>query len=203
MTKDKEYTTRDSEIPDLTWEDILAFECDREFDYWVTVNGHDEEKSMEEDILYTIKNEPIHIYYDEDTNSIDVKSEESSSRSSSLSSSFSSTSSQSSLSESDRPAIVKLYTDAETKNLFAVCNSNVNVGFTSHCLKKGEKQTLEPNVSVKVFAFDSLFYTLTSEAFINYDPSEAKLSFESKSGSKSSVTLTSKAASGLFESLTD
>ena len=231
----KNYPASASEIPNLTWEDILAFSENREFDYWVTVKQDDETKLME-DILYSIKDDSIQIFYDKDTNCVDVASEKCLSKSSSLNSSFSSTSSEltpsesgrladvelytddksSSLNssfsstssdltspESGRLADVELYTDDKTKNLFAVCNSNANVRYNSHCLEKGKERRLEPNVPVEIFDFGNLFETLTSEAFINFDPSEATLSFENNLGTKSFVTLTSKAASGLFESLTN
>ena len=153
--------------------------------------------------MYTVKNESIQIYYDEDTNSIDLKSEESSSQTSSLSSSFSSTSSESTSSKSGKLADIRLYTDNKTKNLFAVCNSNANVHYKSHCLEEEEKRRLEPYVPVEIFDFDNLFDTLISEDYIAFDPSEATLSFENNFGTKIFVTLTSKAASGLFKSLTD
>ena len=97
---------------------------------------------------------------------------------------------------------VILGTDEQTKDLIAVLNPNLirmQCTCISHCNQEGVE--LVPYKKQTIFDFEKLYDTLNTEDGITFDPNEAKLSFGSDPGKIVIVTIKSRVANKLFNTM--
>ena len=171
------------------WQKCLGFKQNQELNYWIRAKCNDiDEQFFDQE--YTIKDSFVNIFYLAKENSplkIEV-----------VEKCFTSENTDCQTPHPD----IKLYTDAITKSLVAICISDTEVHYKSHCQPKGRvmKQSKRKNV---IFCYEQLFETLTSEDGIDFDPSEAVLRFGKESNKKAIVTIRSKAAGGLFSTIVE
>ena len=171
------------------WQQCLGFKQNQEFKYWIRAKCNDIDGQFF-DQEYTIKDSFVNIIYLAEENSplkIEIVEKYSSSENKDFQTPHSD---------------IMLYTDATTKSLVAICNSDTEVHYKSHCQPKGAvmKQSKSKNV---IFCYKQLFGTLTSEEAIDFDPSEAVLRFGKESDKKAIVTIRSRAAGGLFSTIVE
>ena len=155
----------------LTWEYLLGYTRNREYDYWISAKH--KEKDVLKDDLHNMRNIKLEIEYNADRCDLKIDSVES--------------------------PDVEIWTDPESKCLIAVLVSNASVRFQSHLVPKWTK--MNRNEEVELFCHKKLFNELIEKQDIDFDPSESFLEFGKESGKKVTVTIGSRAAGGLFTSI--
>ena len=171
------------------WQKCLGFKQNQEFKYWIRAKCNDIDGQFF-DQEYTIKDSFVNIIYLAKENSpLKIEVVEKCSISENIDC------------QTPHPDIV-LYTDSTTKSLVAICNSDTEVHYKSHCQPKGAVMKQSKNENV-IFCYKQLFETLTSEEGFSFDPSEAVLRFGKESDKKAIVTIRSRAAGGLFSTIVE
>ena len=171
------------------WQKCLRFKQNQEFKYWIRAKCNDIDGQFF-DQEYTIKDSFVNIIYLAEENSpLKIEVVEKCSISENT--------------DCQTPHLdIVLYTDSTTKSLVAICSSDTEVHYKSHCQPKGTVMKQSKNENV-IFCYKQLFETLTSEEGIDFDPSEAVLRFGKESDKKAIVTIRSRVAGGLFSTIVE
>ena len=171
------------------WQQCLGFKQNQEFKYWIRAKCNDIDLQFY-DLEYTIKDSFVNIIYlAKESSLLKIEVVEKCSISENIDC------------QTPHPDIV-LYTDSTTKSLVAICSSDTEVHYKSHCQPKGAVMEQSKNENV-IFCYKQLFDALTSEDGIDFDPSEAVLRFGKESDNKAIVTIRSRAAGGLFSTIVE